>query len=286
MKIEYLVDTKCTLGEGPVWNYDTQTLFWVDILGKKIYSWKPGTKAFNYWNTAEYVGFVVFHRDGTILAGYKSGLHRVTLLENNNMIAERIDRVDLDDASVRFNDGCLDKNGGLWACTMDMDNRDNLGKYYYYNTQMTRKVILDGYVVANGPAISPDNQILYTVETSGNAMIRKGVYRSELDEGGNASDTRLLIDWAGLNSSPDGVITDKFGNLWVGEFGGNRLRCFNDDGLMIREILLPAWNVTKCAFEGANEDILFVTSARIGVDGNLLKRFPFTGGLLSITGLI
>ncbi|TSD63841.1 SMP-30/gluconolactonase/LRE family protein [Inquilinus sp. KBS0705] len=286
MNIDFLLDTKSALGEGPVWNYKMQTLFWVDILGKKIYSWKPDTKTFNFWNTGEFVGFVIFTKEESMLAGYKSGLHKLTLLENNEIIAERIDCIDQDGVSVRFNDGCLDKNGGVWACTMDMDNRHNLGKYYYYNTDMTRKVVLEGYVVANGPAISPDNKILYTVETSGNTMIRKGVYRSVLDEGGNVSDTRLLIDWAGLNSSPDGLITDKIGNLWVGEFGGNRLRCFNDDGLIIREIPLPAWNVTKCAFEGANENILFVTSARIGVDGNLMKRFPFTGGLLSITGLI
>ena len=38
MKPELLFDIEATLGESPVWDRRTQTLYWVDILNKRIYS--------------------------------------------------------------------------------------------------------------------------------------------------------------------------------------------------------------------------------------------------------
>src|SRR6266508_1297867 len=37
MNVELLFDTKATLGEGPMWEARTQTLYWIDILNKRIY---------------------------------------------------------------------------------------------------------------------------------------------------------------------------------------------------------------------------------------------------------
>lgn len=36
MQTELLLDAKATLGEGPAW-CETQTLYWIDILGKRVY---------------------------------------------------------------------------------------------------------------------------------------------------------------------------------------------------------------------------------------------------------
>jgi hypothetical protein len=38
MQTELLLDAKATLGEGPAWDAKTQTLYWVDILEKRIYA--------------------------------------------------------------------------------------------------------------------------------------------------------------------------------------------------------------------------------------------------------
>jgi sugar lactone lactonase YvrE len=38
MNAELLLDAKATLGEGPAWDAKTQTLYWVDILEKRIYA--------------------------------------------------------------------------------------------------------------------------------------------------------------------------------------------------------------------------------------------------------
>ena len=38
MPAELLYDTKAYLGEGPVWDSHSQTLYWLDILSKRIFA--------------------------------------------------------------------------------------------------------------------------------------------------------------------------------------------------------------------------------------------------------
>jgi xylono-1,5-lactonase len=142
----------------------------------------------------------------------------------------------------------------------------------------------DGYLVANGPALSPDRSLLYTVETSGHPRRRKGVYVSRITPTGALEEQRLLIAWDAYDSAPDGVVTDSDGNLWLGEFRGNVLRCFSFEGAHIASMPLPAWNVTKAAFGGERLDLLYVTSARVEVDEETLARYPDTGGVIVAEG--
>ena len=38
MPVELLYDSKAYLGEGPVWDSRSQTLYWLDILNKRIFA--------------------------------------------------------------------------------------------------------------------------------------------------------------------------------------------------------------------------------------------------------
>lgn len=38
MQAELLFDAKATLGEGPAWDAKSQTLYWVDILERRVYA--------------------------------------------------------------------------------------------------------------------------------------------------------------------------------------------------------------------------------------------------------
>lgn len=284
-KISCPVNTQCLLGEGPVWHEGSNTLFWVDILERKIFSYNLTTGDVNWWQTQEYVGFIILNPKGEILAGYKSGLHEIVLLENHVVRSQRIDTIDEKDSSVRFNDGMIDRNGDIWACSMDMNNARDLGKYFYYDDDLVQRIVLENYTVANGPALNNNRDKLYTVETVGNHHRVKGIYRYTITGKGRVANEELLVPWP-HNSYPDGVFTDGFDNVWVGEFGGNVLRSFTADGKLKLEIPLPAWNVTKGVFCTTGEYRLFVTSARFGCSDATLQRYPQTGGILLIEGLI
>ena len=279
-----VVNPGCSLGEGPLWDSASQRLYWVDILEHRIYRYDPADGVTHSWSTPEPVGFVFVKPDGSLLAGFKSGLHHVTLGADATVTSSRIDRVDDDRDDVRFNDATSDAEGRIWACTLGGTSAEPLGAYYCYDADLTRRTVDAGYLVANGPALSPDRSLLYTVETSGHPRRRKGVYVSRIAASGALEDQRLLIPWDAYDSSPDGVVTDGEGNLWLGEFYGNVLRCFSSEGEQLAEIPLTAWNITKAVFGGERGDLLYVTSARVEVDDETLARFPDTGGVIEVAG--
>jgi len=256
----------------------------LDILENRIYRHDPADGSTNSWTTPEHVGFVVVRPEGGLVAGFKSGLHHVALNDDATVTASRIDRVDGNRDDVRFNDATADAGGRIWACTLGGTPEEPLGTYYCYDTELNRRTVDDGYLIANGPALSPDGRLLYTVETSGHPGRRKGVYASGVTPDGTLAEQRLLIGWDGYDSSPDGVVTDREGNLWLGEFHGNVLRCFSPEGAEIASVPLPAWNVTKAAFGGERGDLLYVTSARIEVDEETLAGYPDTGGVIEVAG--
>jgi len=198
--------------------------------------------------------------------------------------SSRIDRVDGNRDDVRFNDATVDADGRIWACTLGGTPEEPLGTYYCYDTELNRRTVDGGYLVANGPALSPDRSLLYTVETSGHPSRRKGVYVSRITPTGPLEGLRLLIAWDAYDSSPDGVVTDGDGNLWLGEFYGNVLRCFDSGGAHVASVPLPAWNITKAAFGGKRSDLLYVTSARVEADEETLARYPDTGGVIVVEG--
>jgi sugar lactone lactonase YvrE len=279
-----LVNPGCSLGEGPMWDPDSQRLYWVDILENRIYRHDPAHGATQSWIVPEQVGFVVVRPDGELVAGFKSGLHHIAL-DDANVTSSRIDRVDGNREDVRFNDATSDTEGRIWACTLGGTPEQPLGAYYCYDADLQRRIVDDGYYVANGPALSPDRSLIYTVETSGHPRRRKGVYVSRITPAGALEDQRLLIPWDAYDSYPDGVVTDREGNLWLGEFHGNVLRSFSSEGEEIVSLPLTAWNITKAVFGGERLDLLYVTSARVEADEETLARYPDTGGVIEVAGI-
>jgi sugar lactone lactonase YvrE len=285
LDVRCLVNPGLSLGEGPSWDAASCRLYWVDILENRIYRHDPADGRTESWTTPEHVGFVLAGTNGSLLAGFKSGLHDVALGVDGTVTASRIDRIDDGRDDVRFNDATRDCEGQIWACTVGGSAERPLGAYYCYDAELNRRTVDESYVVGNGPALSPDGRLLYTVESTGHPGRPKGVYVSRVTLSGELEGQRLLIGWDAHASSPDGVVTDKDGNLWLGEFDGNVLRRFSAAGEQTAAIPLPAWNVTKAALGGERGDLVYVTSARYGVDDETLSRYPDTGGVLEIAGI-
>ena len=140
--------------------------------------------------------------DGELVAGFKSGLHHVVLDDDATVTSSRIDRVDGNRDDVRFNDATSDAEGRIWACTLGGTPEEPLGTYYCYDAELNRRTVDDGYLVANGPALSPDGSLLYTVETSGHPGRQKGVYVSRITPEEALDAQRLLIPWDDVRLLP------------------------------------------------------------------------------------
>ena len=75
---------------------------------------------------------------------------------------------------------------------------------------------------------------------------------------------------------------DKNKNLWVCHFHGACISIFSQSGKILHKVILPAKNITNCAFGGKNNSELFVTSALKGMKKSEIKKFKFSGSLFKI----
>jgi sugar lactone lactonase YvrE len=137
-----------------------------------------------------------------------------------------------------------------------------------------------GYWVPNGPAFSPDGTIMYHTDSASRV-----VYRFALTPSGELRDKAAFATFSKEEGHPDGMTVDEEGCLWIAFWDGWCVRQLSPSSEVLRTIEMPVQRPTSCAFGGEALDILFVTSARVGLAPIALQQQPGAGGLFSLQGL-
>ena len=265
------------LGEGPVWAARTGQLFWVDIVGRRLWSMALDGGAPHAWEFEEPIGWAVPRagRDD-LLIGLKSGIASLTL----DPFAHRIlVRPEPERPHNRLNDAKVDARGRLWFGSKDDRDQDASGALYRWDGIGAPTRIDDGYRVTNGPTFSPDGRWLYHTDSG-----RGIVYRFAVDGAGGLGARYEWLRFEAGWGAPDGMTTDAEGHLWIAHWGGGRISRFDPEARLVRSIALPATNITSRAFAGPALDRLFVTSAARDSDegpaqGALFEVDPGVTGL-------
>ena len=117
----------------------------------------------------------------------------------------------------------------------------------------------EGINQPNGLAFSPDEKILYIVESRSDP---RKILAYDIVDGRKAVNGRVFID-AGPGT-PDGFRVDVDGNLWcgwgMGEAGLDGVHVFNPDGKRIGRIDLPERCANLC-FGGVHRNRLFMAAS-------------------------
>lgn len=261
------------LGEGAVWSREDRTLWFVDIKSDRLHSFCETSGERRSFVAPESTAFVFPTTGGGFICGLRSGLYR---FDPATGAFGLLVRVDAEHAGNRLNDGCVDAAGRLWFGTMDDGCVSPTGSLYRYaDGQLAR--MDSGYVITNGPAMSPDGRVLYHVDTAG-----QRVFAFDVDGGGALSGKREFATISDPDVFPDGPVVDAQGNVWIALFGGWGVRCYSPQGRLLRTVRLPAARCTKAAFGGPDLRTLYVTTATIGLSEEELARQPLAGGLFRI----
>ena len=251
MRAELVVDAHAQLGEGPLWDPRTKELLWVDILAGVVHRYDPRTGADRPFDAGSYVGAVVPRAAG----GYALALADGFALASPDGEVTPLVAVGHDEA-VRMNDGACDSRGRFWAGSMRLDEAAGGGCLYRLDPDHSVEVICEGVTISNGIAWSPDDSLLYYVDTP-----KQTIDVFDFDAAsGMAMNRRRLVTVEGPGV-PDGLVVDAEGYLWVAFWGGGSVRRYSPEGRLAEVVEVPASHTTKAAFGGPDLTSLYVTTA-------------------------
>lgn len=261
-----------TLGEGAVWHPARQSLFWIDIHGRKIHETTLADAATVTRPVESLIGAVAPTSDGGLVAALQDGIHRVDLATGRTTLLARPDGHD--PQVVRFNDAKCDPRGRLWAGTMALDEAGERGALYCFTADGTSRRVREGVAISNGLAWSPDQRTLYYIDSP-----RRNVQAFDYDPGtGNLSRPRIAIDLAQQPGFPDGCTIDLEGNLWIAHWAGWCVSRWDPvRARLLDTVRVPVGQVTTCTFGGPNLDMLFITTAGVRLSEAERARQPEAG---------
>lgn len=264
-------EVQATLGEGVLWHAARGQVWFVDIKGRRIHRCAPDGSGRMSWDAPGQVSFIVPASDGGMVCSLEDGLYRFIEADGS---FQPLAKVEADVTGNRFNDGHVDAQGLLWFGSMDDAEADPTGCLYRFDGSAVRTMD-EGYIITNGPAISPDGRTLYHTDT-----LDKRVYAFDLAPDGSLSNKRTFVEIVD-GGYPDGMAVDADGKVWVATFGGWRIDCFDAQGAKVGEVRFPCANVTKLAFGGEDLRTVYATTARKGLSAEELAAQPLAGGLFT-----
>lgn len=264
---------RAELGEGPVWVARDESLYWLDIHGRRILAYRPGDGACQEWPCPVRVTAIAPCREGGFVAGTDRGFMRMTGPPGDLV---PIGHPEPCLPGNRANDGKTDPFGHFWLGTMDDREEARRGSLYRLDGDLVWHRMAQGYLVPNGPAFSPDGRWLYHTDSAD-----RTIYRFGLSPTGELGPREIFATFGESHGYPDGMTTDLEGCLWVAFWDGWCLRRLSPAGEELGRIDLAVQRPTSCAFGGPRLDTLFITSARVGLTSIALGDQPEAGSLFA-----
>lgn len=260
------------LGECPVWDDRSGTLFWVDIREPAVRRFDPQSGAVDTWVMPDLVGAVALCEDNRLLVALAD---RIVLW---HIGTDRFDLVaKLPDLRPghRCNDGRCDRQGRFWVGTMHNVTRAPEGTLYRLDGR-TLTPVRHGICIPNSLAWSPDGTQMYFCDS-----LTYRIDRFMLDAETGQTGPAECFAQTEPPAFPDGATVDAEGCLWSAEYNGGRIVCYAPDGTIRRSVAVPFERPTACAFGGADLSTLFVTTTSQNMTPEECAEQPFAGALLA-----
>ena len=270
--LEIVVDASNQLGECVLWCERSARVLWTDILGATLHAMDPATGTTQSWIMPERLAsFALTNSDDRLLLGLASQLAFFDFSTGTVTPIVTIEPA----LSTRLNDGRCDRAGNFVFGTFNEvqgagQARLPIGRLYRLNAHdlSLETLALKQVAIANSICFSPDGATMYYADSPDKA-IRCCDYPS-------LSNDRVFAVCEG-EGEPDGSCIDGDGYLWNAQWGGSKVVRYAPDGSIERVVATPALQPSCTAFGGSGLNVLFSSSARVG----LTDPAPADGALLA-----
>lgn len=271
MRVELACDVKAEVGESPVWDIQRGGLWWVDLLRGELHFWESRAGDVVRARVGQSLGFVVPSlRSDSFVVGLADGIGVLTTDGQYTLMKA----VEADRRNFRMNDGKCDRQGRLWAGTMnDATHRD--GCLYRVDADWQVTKVAESLGVPNGIGWTRNGTRMYFADT-GRARLEMWDFDPS---NGERTEMSNVIEFDESDGGPDGLTVDAEDCVWVCLWGGHQVRRYAPSGEWLETIEVPALNVASCVFGGDDLRDLYVTTARYGMSTTDLQRWPLSGAL-------
>ncbi len=274
-EVSCAIDCRNVLGEGPVWCPREEALYWVDIKGQTISRWHGGET--ETWQVDEQPGSLALRAGGGLVVAFYGGFRFLDLASGKR---ETIHELEAETPGSRMNDGRCDRQGRVWAGSMDDAMVEPLGALYRLDGDLSCHKMEQNIICSNSIAFSPDGATLYYADLGIDV-----IWAYDLDTAsGEIANKRVFASTEAMRGRPDGSAVDAEGYLWNAMWDGWCLVRYDPKGRIERRIELPIQCPTCPMFGGPDLDVIYVTSAKIHLSDEELTKQPQAGSIFAVTG--
>ncbi|HEY8391694.1 MAG TPA: SMP-30/gluconolactonase/LRE family protein [Capillibacterium sp.] len=272
-QVELVVDSRTLLGGNPWWDQESQTFYWVDLMGSKVYTYQPATGTQRWLEVNQHVGAYVPRQGGGAVIALQSGLY---LLDPQTKEVAPVYTPDSSLGATRFISGKCDLTGRFWAGTSDLFHPKPWGTLYCMEQDFTVRPVLVNATLPWGLGWSPDYRVMYFADTPTGEIVAFDF----TPETGVLTNRRTVISFPEGAGLPAGLAVDAEGKLWAAHWQGGRVTRWDPaTGALLATVTLPVTLVSACQFGGPDLDELYITTARYPLDQKELGRQPLAGGV-------
>ena len=265
-----VLDDALELGEGATYHPGTDTAWWFDIVGRKLFEHRIDagtTKAHDLPFMASALAFV---DDARQLVAAEDGLYLRDVATGALTLHVPLEA---DNPATRSNDGRAHPSGAFWIGTMGRNGERGCGAIYHYFKGEIR-TLYERVSIPNSICFSPDARTAYFVDTKENLLNRVAV---DPQTGLPAGEPQVLYDHSGHGDGLDGAVTDAEGVIYAARWGGGCIEVIAPDGQPLRSLRVCASRPTCPAFVGVGADRLLVTTAWQGMSAERRIEDPNAG---------
>ena len=267
-QLEKLFDG-CRWLEGPVWFGDQQRLLVSDIPNDRILSWDESHGLSIFRHSAGFPNGQTRDRQGRLLTC--SHGHRALLrTEHNGQVVSLVDShqgqpLNTPNDVVVKSDGTVWFSDPLYGLVNDFEGgrRHSFQPAVIYRFDPADRSLQamtspDEVKGPNGLAFSPDESMLYVVDTCApdDSTPDPLIHLFDVEEGGSKLSGRRDFHRVN-NGNADGIRVDAIGNVWSS--AGNGVHCIAPDGTLLGRIATQRLVGNLC-FGGVNGNRLFLCS--------------------------
>jgi L-arabinonolactonase len=271
-EVEHVVEAQHTLAEGPVWDPEKQTLYWVNIEGESVHRFHPESGRYAHFHIGMAVGSLALRKQGGMVLATRHGFQFYSL-ETGELTPIVDPEAHLPE--TRFNDGAVDRRGRFWAGTA---GANGTGSLYRLDPDLSVHRMVGDISMSNGIGWSPDDKTMYYTDSD-----QKTIWAFDFDvESGMLANRRDFVASHDEPGVPDGLTVDSEGFVWSARWGGWKITRYDPNGKVERVVEVPVENPTSCAFGGPNLDQLYITSAWTGMSPAQRARQPHAGDILRL----